>query len=154
MTDIKFIDALNPEQEAVMEQDLVAYEASHGIDVNYKRFHLILEDDSGVLIGVLTAYTAFAEVYIDDMWVHSDHRGKGYGRLLIDDLETRFKSKGFNNINLCTNQFNAPDFYKKCGFELEFVRKNLKNPKLNKYFMVKFFDDEDQTQGIIDRELQ
>lgn len=149
MTEIKCVDELNPKQEAIMERDLVDYEASHGIDVNYKRFHLILEDDYQELIGVLTAYTAFAEVYIDDMWVHSAHRGKGYGRLLIASLENRFRRKGFNNINLCTNQFNAPEFYKKCGFELEFVRKNLKNPKLNKFFMVKFFDDEEQTQGIL-----
>ena len=31
------------------------------------------------------------------------------------------------------------EFYKKCGFKVEFVRENKKNPKLNKYFLVKYF---------------
>jgi ribosomal protein S18 acetylase RimI-like enzyme len=83
------------------------------------------------------------------MWVDSNHRGKGLGKKLITALKEHYKGKGFNNMNLVTNTFNAPDFYKKCGFELEFVRKNLKNPKLTKFFFVKFFDDEVQTQGIV-----
>lgn len=29
--------------------------------------------------------------------------------------------------------------YEKCGFELEFVRKNKSNPKLTKYFFIKYF---------------
>ena len=45
-----------------------------------------------------------------------------------------FKDKGFNNINLVTNEFQAPKFYESCGFDLEFVRENKKNLKLTKYF--------------------
>ena len=149
MTKIMVVETLPPEVEEKMTKDLIEYESSQGIDVNYKRFALVLSDDNDEVIGVLNAYTAFAEVYIDDMWVYSIHRGKGYGRKLISELEDLFKGRGFNNINLCTNTFNAPDFYKKCGFQLEFTRKNLKNPKLTKYFFVKFFDDEIQTQGVL-----
>ena len=29
--------------------------------------------------------------------------------------------------------------YKKCGFEVEFIRENKENPKLTKYFLVKYF---------------
>ena len=31
------------------------------------------------------------------------------------------------------------EFYKKCGFEVEFIRKNKKNSKLDKYYLVKYF---------------
>ena len=31
------------------------------------------------------------------------------------------------------------EFYKKCGFDVEFIRENNDNPKLNKYFFVKYF---------------
>jgi ribosomal protein S18 acetylase RimI-like enzyme len=132
-----------------MRDDLVSYETSHGVDVNYKRFALVLSDDQNTTLGVLNAFTAFAEIYIDDMWVDSHYRGKGYGRKLIQALEDYFKGKGFNNINLVTNQFQAPEFYKKCGFELEFIRKNIKNSKLTKFFFIKYFGDEKQTQGIL-----
>lgn len=42
-------------------------------------------------------------------------------------------------MNLSTYGFQAPEFYKKCGFTLEFIREDKKNPKLTKYFFVKFF---------------
>lgn len=148
MTNIQFVDRISEELEKKMQKDLVAYESNHGIDVNYKRFSLVLTNDSNEVLGVLNAYTAFSEIYIDDMWVDSAHRDKGYGKKLITALENNFKNKGFNNINLVTSQFQAPEFYKKCGFELEFIRKNSKNPKLTKFFFVKYFEDEAQTQGI------
>ena len=54
-------------------------------------------------------------------------------------VDSHYKDKGFENINLTTYGFQAPEFYKKCGFKVEFVRENKKNPKLNKYFLVKYF---------------
>ena len=83
--------------------------------------------------------TCFAEVYIDDLVVKEEHRGKGIGTKLIKEVENYYKDKNFNNMNLVTNGFQAPKFYEKCGFQLEFVRENKENPKLNKYFFVKYF---------------
>lgn len=145
---IELVDKLPDDVEAKMNKDLVAYESSHGVDVNYKKFALILRNDQGETIGVLNAFTAFSEIYIDDMWIYEPFRGKGYGKKLIQALEDRFKGKGFNNINLVTSAFSAPGFYQKCGFTIEFVRKNEKNPKLTKTFLIKYFDDEIQTQGL------
>lgn len=79
----------------------------------------------------------------------ANHRGKGYGRKLLQALEEHFKGKGFNNMNLVNSAFKAPEFYKKCGFAAEFVRKNSKNPVLTKTFFVKYFEDEMQTHGIL-----
>ena len=73
---------------------------------------------------------------------------KDIAKKLIQTLEEHFEGQGFNNINLVTNAFNAPEFYKKCGFTAEFVRENKINPKLTKTFFVKFFKNSVQTQGI------
>ena len=144
----EYVDQLSDHISAIMDKDLEAYETSHGIDVNFRRFSLVFKDETENPIDVINAFTAFAEIYVDDMWVHSKYRGQGFGRKLLQELEDHFKGKGFNNINLITNEFNAPEFYKKCGFTAEFTRINTKNPKLSKTFFVKFFDDEVQTQGI------
>lgn len=146
---IDFVDDHPEEIEEKMREDLVEYESSHGIDVNYKKFAIVLTDDSGSAFGVLNAFTAFSEIYVDDMWVHKSYRGKGYGKRLLQELEDHFEEKGFNNINLVTNAFNAPEFYKKCGFNIEFVRENKINPKLTKTFFIKYFKSEIQTQGIL-----
>ena len=146
---IEFTDTLSEDIEEKMRKDLVEYESSHGIDVNYKKFALVLKDESGNALGVLNAFTAFSEIYVDDMWVDSSYRGKGYGRTLLQELENHFEGKGFNNINLVTSAFNAPEFYKKCGFSIEFIRENKINPKLTKTFFIKYFKNELQKQGIL-----
>ena len=68
---------------------------------------------------------------------------------LPDEVENQFKGQVYNNINLVTSHFQAPDFYKKCGFIAEFTRINKKNPKLSKTFFVKYFDEENQFQGVL-----
>ena len=146
---ISFVDNLSEELDKRMNDDLIAYEAGYDIDVNYRRFSIVISDENNMDCGVINAYTAFSEIYVDDIWVDSIHRGKGYGRKLLQALEDHFKEKGFNNINLVTNAFQSPEFYKKCGFIEEFTRVNKVNPKLSKTFFVKFFEEEEQTQGLL-----
>lgn len=148
MTRIELIDELPDNIEQQMREDLIKYETSHGIDVNYKPFHLVLFEVDKT-IGVLSAYTAFAEIYIDDLWVDSAYRNKGYGRMLLEKLEKHFEDKGFNNINLVTSNFQAPEFYKKCDYEVEFIRKNVQNPKLTKTGFIKYFKNKNQTQVVL-----
>ncbi|MDR2681704.1 MAG: GNAT family N-acetyltransferase [Holosporaceae bacterium] len=108
-----------------------------------------MKNDISEIVGLLTAYTVFAEIYIDEIWIDSKYRQKGFGRLLLSEIEKQFEGKGFWNISLCTSEYQAPEFYRKCGFELEFIRKNHQHPKLTKYFFVKYFKNEIQTQGIL-----
>ena len=130
-------------------EDLEEYERIHGVHVNYRKFVFLLNDRNNNSIGVLEGYTAYAEIYIDDLWIDSKHRNCGYGSLLVEELENTFRDEGFNNINLVTSAFQAPGFYRKCGFVEEFTRINFQNPKLNKTFFVKFFQNADQTQGVL-----
>ncbi len=146
---IEFVDNLSPKLEERMTQGCISYEKSFGIDVNYKAFSILLSNERGVVCGLINAFTAFSEVYVDDIWVDSPYRGNGYGRKLLEVLEERFTGKGFNNINLVSSAFQAPDFYKKCGYTIEFVRKNEVNPQLSKVFFVKFFPDAEQNQGLL-----
>jgi GNAT superfamily N-acetyltransferase len=150
---INFADKIPEDFEKIMRKDLVEYETSHGIDVNFKRFALLLTNNAGKICGILNGFTAFSEVYIEDMWVDKLQRRKGYGSKLIQALEDHFEGKGFNNINLVTSAFQAPEFYKKCGFTAEFVRENKVNPTLTKTFFVKYFKNQIQTQGIIEKKI-
>lgn len=140
MIDIEFVDKIPSELEEKMEAGLVQYESSHGIDVNYKRFSFVLRENEEV-VGIMNAFHSYNSIHIEDIWVASSHRNKGYGKKLLRALEDHFKGKGFNNINLVTCAFQAPDFYRKCGFTEEFVRINHQNPKLTLTFFVKFFDE-------------
>ena len=128
----------NKEIENFIEEEHQKYEAKNGVVCNYTPFCFIAKENDE-LMGAIAGATFFSEVYIDELVVREDQRGKDIGTKLINAVEEYYKDSGFNNMNTCTNEFQAPKFYEKYGFELEFVRKNKDNPKLNKYYYVKYF---------------
>jgi ribosomal protein S18 acetylase RimI-like enzyme len=135
---ISIHDALTDADQSLVSAGHTTYEQVHGIDIKFRRFALLLHDDHGTLCGALQAYTAYAEIYVDDLWVEAAVRRRGYGRQLLTRLEHEFVGTGYHNINLVTNAFQAPDFYVKCGYSIEFVRINTHNPLLTKTFFVKY----------------
>ena len=139
---ISLVGKITEETRTKMEVGLKEYETSHGINVDWKPFALELLNERGDVIGVLEAFSSYSSIHINDLWIDKSYRGCGYGRKLLIELEQLFKHKGFDNINTVTCAFQAPEFYKKCGFKAEFVRENRTNPKLNLTFFVKFFEGE------------
>jgi GNAT superfamily N-acetyltransferase len=54
--------------------------------------------------------------HIEDVGVHKDHRGKGYGKMIIDHCLTIAKSKGCYKAKLfCSDKL--IDFYSRIGFK-------------------------------------
>jgi GNAT superfamily N-acetyltransferase len=140
MTDLKisFTKPLSDTTRQKMDAGLQAYSKSHDIWVDYQPFALELMDEQGKVIGVLEAFSSYSCVCIQDLWVDEAYRGKGYGSQLIMALEKHAQTKGFDNLNTVSCAFQAPEFYKKCGFDIEFVRENKNNPKLTMTFFVKW----------------
>ncbi|WP_348687914.1 GNAT family N-acetyltransferase [Aeromonas bestiarum] len=135
---IEYTENLSEAADAKMTEGHENYERENGIEINFKNFSFTLSDEKGEVFGVLSAYTAYSEIYVEDLWVDESLRQKGYGRKLLQTLEHYFDGKGYNNINLVTNEFQAPLFYKKCGYDIEFVRVNKSNSKLTKTFFIKY----------------
>ena len=125
--------------ETFIETEQEKYEARNGILCNYTPFCFAVKLGDEIT-GAISGASFFSEIYIDELVVKDEYRGKGIGAQLIKTVEEFFSGKGFNNINLCTNGFQASGFYEKCGFLLEFVRENKSDPKLNKYFYIKYLD--------------
>lgn len=80
MVKIEFSDHISEAINSRVREGLGNYESEHNIDVNYTSFFLVLKDDDNEVIGILDAFTAFAEIYIQDLWVDASHRHKGYGK--------------------------------------------------------------------------
>ncbi len=114
------------------------YANEHNLICNYKPFNFVVKKGDEI-IGILTGQSLYDEVHVGDLIVSENQRGNGIGTALLKQVEEFYKDKGFRCINLTTYEFQAPKFYKKCGFELEFKRENKDNPKLTKYFFIKYF---------------
>ena len=138
---IKIEYASNFEEiETITEKLLTEYDNENNVKYNFKKFAFVARENNEQ-VGYVNGFSYYSEVTINNLVVMKEFRGRGIGTRLVDYVFNYFKDKNFNNLNLVTNEFQAPGFYKKCGFELEFIRKNCKNPKLTKYFFVKYFNE-------------
>ena len=151
---VEFVERLPDDIQTMVKKGQEDYETSHGVVCDYRNFWLLVRDANEEVIGFLAYYTAYAEVYVDDLWVAENHRRAGIGRILLRTLEERLKESGYNNVNLVTNGFQAVEFYKNCGYEVEFVRVNAHHPKLTKTFFIKYFESKHQTRGILSRGVE
>ena len=138
MIEIEYKENLDEEIYTMIDVEFNKFATKNGVVCNYKSFAFVAKEDNKI-IGIITGNSYYKEVHISDLIVLEQYRNKHIGSKLMETIENYYENKGFENINLTTYGFQAPEFYKKCGFEIEFVRKNKENPKLNKYYLVKYF---------------
>ena len=132
---IRKADELTEEISVFTDVQFSQYAIKNGVDLNYEDFIYVAEED-GKLAGVITGRAYYDEIHIGDLIIDESIRRNGLGSRLVKYVEENYKGKGYKIITLTTFGFQAPEFYKKLGFELEFVREN-KDPKLSKYFFRK-----------------
>ena len=118
-----------------INKEFTDYAVDCDVELNFEEFTFAAEDD-GKLAGIITGRAYYNEVHIGDLIIGKDYRRAGVGSRLVAAVEEAFKGKGYEKIALTTFGFQAPEFYKKLGYELEFVRED-KDPKLSKYFYLK-----------------
>ena len=112
-----------------------SYATDCNVDLNFEEFCFVAEDN-GNIAGVIIGRAYYNEIHIGDLVVGKEYRRDGIGSKLVNAVEDAYKGKGYEKIALTTFGFQAPEFYKKLGYELEFVRED-KDPKLSKYFYLK-----------------
>lgn len=138
MIEIEYKEVLDDELGDLLGIEFEKYAKKNDIVCDYTPFNFVAKENDKV-IGMITGHSYYKEVHIVDLIILEEYRNKHIGSKLVSKVEEYYKGKGFENMNLTTYAFQAPDFYKKCGFEVEFVRESKSNPKLNKYFLVKYF---------------
>ena len=75
-------------------------------------------DEAGELLGGCVGNTVdlWHWLTIDLMWVSPHHRGEGLGRQLLDAVEAQARERGCRWSKLNTWEFQAPEFYERCGY--------------------------------------
>jgi len=75
-------------------------------------------------------------LYINLMWLPEDLRGQGYGRQLLEMTEDEGRKRGAKYAYLDTFSFQAPEFYKKLGYQ-NFGKLEDFPPGHTRYFLMK-----------------
>ena len=134
MVEIERVDSIDEKYLKMIDDEFNKYANKNNVVCDYVSF-VAKENDN--IVGIITGRSYYKEIHISDLIVLEQYRNKKIGSKLIEKVEEYYKNKGFENINLTTYDFQAPKFYQKCGFEIEFMRENKQNPKLTKYFLIK-----------------
>ena len=135
-TVIKRVETDDPGTGDFIHEAFTEYGMQNGVTLNYDEFCFAAEDGDGQLIGAVTGRAYYDEVHIADLIVAEAYRKTGVGSRLVGAVEEAYRGKGYSAVTLSTFGFQAPEFYKKLGYEIEFVRGN-RDPRLKKYFLKK-----------------
>ena len=75
------------------------------------------------IISAIVCQPFWGALHIKYVWTHYKNRKEGYSSRLMEEVFRYAKKYKFSFIYVETLNFQAPDFYKKFGFEIEFIRK-------------------------------
>jgi GNAT superfamily N-acetyltransferase len=78
----------------------------------------VLQRAEQEIFGGIIAATHWNWLYIDLMWIKEEFRGQGYGSRLLAIAEEKGRQLGAKNAYLDTFSFQAPEFYKKHGYQI------------------------------------
>jgi GNAT superfamily N-acetyltransferase len=83
-----------------------------------KYLALFLREDDGTTVGGLFGWTWGETCYVRDLYIPAHLRNKGHGSSLMRTVEAEARARGCGQIVLTTHSFQAPDFYRRLGFEI------------------------------------
>lgn len=94
------------------------YNKQHGGDDHAQALCFVLCAPDQEIVGGIIGATYWDWFQLDLLWIREDLRGRGYGHRLLAAAEEEARRRGARHVHLDTFTFQAPDFYKRHGYEV------------------------------------
>jgi len=110
-------DAVEATPESIREQMLA----------DRPPFECVIGEEDGTPVGMALYFQSYSTwkglpgIYLEDLYVQPDHRGKGYGGMLLAELAAIAVERGFARVDWQVLDWNTPsiDFYASVGAEIK-----------------------------------
>ncbi len=109
------------ETKRAVLKGLRAYNRAKTGRKDHTQVTLSLRDASDAVVGGLIAEVYWDWMFVRLFWIDEGHRGQGHGERLLRQAEDEARRCGVANVYLDTMSFQAPEFYRKQGYQ-EFGR--------------------------------
>lgn len=86
-------------------------------------FGFFIKDENNEILAGCSAVMFYGCLYVDQLWVSEKLRHKGHGTQLMLLAENLAKEKGCTFSTVNTMDWEALNFYKKLGYQVELERK-------------------------------
>ena len=117
-TDPEIETGPRPEDIRHLEESLHAFNVEATGITDGKLFALFLRDPDGAAIGGIYGWTWGATCHVRYLFIPAHLRNQGHGARLMQAIEAEAKARGCRQIVLETHDFQAPEFYRRLGFEI------------------------------------
>jgi len=115
---IEYIERPQDSAWGIIGRAINEYNTQQAGDDESKVLCFALKGPDDVIVGGVVAQIYWDWLYVDLMWIKEDLRGHGYGHRLLTMLEDEARTRGARNAFLDTFSFQAPEFYKKHGYQV------------------------------------
>ena len=103
---------------------------------NHELLNIVEYNNSGNIIAGILGGTYWGWMHIDILWVDENHRRQGLGSQLLETAESEAIKRGCHSVHVDTMSWQAPDFYKKHGYEIISELNDIPNEN-KKYHLIK-----------------
>lgn len=94
------------------------YNTQQAGDDKARSLCFVLNGPNQEIVGGVIGATYWDWFHLDLMWVKEELRGRGYGHHLLLAAEEEARQRGAKNAYLDTFSFQAPEFYKRHGYQV------------------------------------
>ena len=115
---LSIIDNPDPQDVQFLDNSLAQFNVSQTGITDARLLTIFLRDDNGTIMAGLYGWTWGGCCEVKTLWVHETWRKRGIGTRLITAAEEEARKRGASQIVLDTHSFEAPDFYRRLGFEV------------------------------------
>jgi ribosomal protein S18 acetylase RimI-like enzyme len=115
--EIHISDTASVEDSAALVDALHAYNFDATGYRDGRALSCFLRDADQRLVAGLDGFTWGGYAKVDFLWVSETWRGSGLGTRLLAAAEAEAKARGCRTIVLDSHEFQAPDLYRRLGYE-------------------------------------
>jgi ribosomal protein S18 acetylase RimI-like enzyme len=107
---------LSPAEIDEIETSLYAFNSAATGRDDALAMGFVIRGEAGKLLAVIAGHSWAGIAEIEQLWVDSKHRSRGWARALLDAFVAEARSRCVRRIWVATFDFQAPRFYEKAGF--------------------------------------
>jgi ribosomal protein S18 acetylase RimI-like enzyme len=129
-------DNPNPQDTQFLEDQINAYNVAVTGIVDWYPLAIFVRDAGGQIVAGVNGGMWAGYLEIKNLWVREDLRGRGFGRQLLAAAERAALARGCDKVLLDTHDFQAPEFYKRLGYQVFGVFEGV-GGRYNRYYLRK-----------------
>jgi N-acetylglutamate synthase-like GNAT family acetyltransferase len=115
---VPILETPDPRDVQYLDDRIYEYNVARTGIADARLLAIILRDDDGRIVAGLHGWTWGRSCEVRTLWVHERWRGQRLGTRLLEAAELEACERGAVQLVLSTHDFQAPEFYRRLGFDV------------------------------------